>query len=248
MHTKKIDMISLVIPYFEDKDHLKRFLETQNLDCFSEVIIIDDGSELHQAAPIVREYDIEKIRVLRVPENLGFNAHGCRNLGVQQAKSEWCLLMDIDKYIPESTVQWLDCQIESLPERIFLGFLHTEKDYREGCDYSTYMIRTKDFLSTRGYDEEFVNIHGGSRVFVQRLKTILNRITLDAVRVTTHRGGRELVLSDQERTTYDDKFIYQPHTWDRVDELLDMAGKRNENPDSWKDKTFVNFEWYEEIL
>ena len=262
-------MLTIVTPYFEDEEQLTRYLSQDCFDLVDEVIIIDDGSEVENAKDIVREYLKKQIvpphckfRVLRVAENLGFNAHGCRNLGVQQASNDWVLLIDVDMKFDKNFLLKVKEQIKNLPENTFLGFSFDTSSCpdlsnaypasvfkTEPIEYNTYAIKKNDFLSTRGYDEEFVNIHGGSRVFIERLMTKYERVICPDCSTSPTRVSREIrVIDGQEKTTYDQWFIYHPHTWDNVETLLEMARERNKHPETWKDKTFINFDWYEEKI
>ena len=252
-------MLTVVTPYFEDEEQLTRYLSQDCFDLVDEVIIIDDGSEVENAKDIVRAHLKKQIvpphckfRVLRVAENLGFNGHGCRNLGVQQASNEWVFLVDVDIAVDKKNIELIREAIPNLQENQFLGMWFSSplaNGKEEPVEYNSYVIRKEHFLATRGYDEEFVNIHGGSRVFVERLMTKYERVMLDGSGIGPTRYGREIrVVEGQEKTEYDDHFIYHPHTWDGVEELLEMARERNKHPETWKDKTFINFDWYEEKL
>jgi len=259
-------MLSIVTPYFEDEEQLKRYIAQDCFDLVDEVIIVDDGSEVEYAKTILSDNldpSIKnKFRILRVSENLGFNAHGCRNLGVQQARSDWVLLIDVDMKFDKNFLLEAKKQIENLPENTFLGFsfdtssspdlsgAYPASAYKvEPIEYNTYAIRKKDFLSTRGYDEEFVNIHGGSRVFVERLMTKYERIMCPNCSTAPARMSREIrIIDGLEKVEYDQWFIYHPRTWDNVEQLLQMARERNEHPETWKEKSFINFDWYEETL
>jgi glycosyltransferase involved in cell wall biosynthesis len=274
MHTK----VSVVSPYFEDIVHLERFL-SMDWDWVDEIIIVDDGSEVDHAVDFLRECKlpvIEKVRLLRVKENLGFNGHGCRNLGVQQAKNDWVFLIDIDMEVCGNTGERILEELPKLTENQFLGTfarrtlapnwdgwevykqnspwgsVATDEDYQDviqDVEYNTYVIRKEQFISTRGYDEEFTNIHGGSRVFVERLQTFLERVMIFDIVTGPTRPGRELrVVEHIEKTEYDDHFIYHPPNWYQVEDLLDMAHARNKKPEEWETKTFVNFDWYEETI
>jgi len=263
MHTK----VSLVVPYFEDEEELSRFLLMDSTKLWDEVIIVDDGSTKELAKEVVEKWadDDINIRILRVPINYGFNGHGCRNLGVQQATHDWVFLIDVDMEISEESVKAVYKHIPELTEDQFLGVWarttpcpkaapqYVDKNYMDYIDpveYNTYGIRKETFLKTRGYDEDFRNMHGGSRVFIERLQTFLERKHFDDVIAGAMRPGREVVIvEDQELTEYEDMIIYHPKSYKEFDKLLkEISYYRNEHPETWKDKTFIDFEWYEETL
>jgi glycosyltransferase involved in cell wall biosynthesis len=262
MHTK----VSLVVPYFEDEEQLSRLLTMGSTKLWDEVIIVDDGSTKELAKEVVERWadDDINIRILRVPINYGFNGHGCRNLGVQQATHDWVFLMDVDMEISEESVKAVYKHIPELTEDQFLGvwarpypcdsvaWLYVGKNYMDHIDpveYNTYGIRKETFLKTRGYDEDFRNMHGGSRVFVERLQTFLERKHFDDIIAGAMRPGREVVIQDVEITEYHKDVIRHPPSYMKFDKLLkEISYYRNEHPETWKDKTFVDFEWYEETL
>jgi glycosyltransferase involved in cell wall biosynthesis len=263
MHTK----VSLVIPYFEDEEELSRFLTMESTKLWDEIIIVDDGSTKELAKEVVGRWadDDLNIRILRVPINYGFNGHGCRNLGVQQATHDWVFLIDVDMEISEESVKAVYKHIPELTEDQFLGVwarttpcpkaapYYVGKNYMDHIDpveYNTYGIRKETFLKTRGYDEDFRNMHGGSRVFIERLQTFLERKHFDDVIAGAMRPGREVVIvDDQELTEYEGMRIYHPPSYYKFEKLLEEISRyRNEHPETWKDKTFVDFEWYEETL
>ena len=230
---------TMVTPYYEDKPQLIRHLSQGCLEQLDEIIIIDDCSPSEPAIDVVQDFKHLPISVYEVTKDLGFNAHGCRNLGVSQAETEWVFLADVDQVISPTAMNQVLAKMREAPMNTFVGAMHAGRP-----QYNTYAIRREDYMMSGGYDEEFVNIHGGSRCFVDRLHTFLSIEYIDEA-ISPSRNGRLLrTVEGQEYTEYDDFFIYHPkHTWDKVDELLEMAGKRTANPDSWLEKSFVDFEW-----
>lgn len=230
---------TMVTPYYEDAPQLIRHLSQGCLEQLDEIIIVDDCSPSEPAMDIVSDFKHLPISVYGVNEDLGFNGHGCRNLGVSQAETEWVFLSDVDQVISPTAMNQMLSKMREAPMNTFIGC----NSFGQPA-YNTYAIRREDYMMSGGYDEEFVNIHGGSRCFVERLHTFLSVDVIDE-EINPSRAGRDLrAVEGQEYTAYDDFFIYHPkHTWDRVDELLEMAHKRTANPDSWLEKSFVDFEW-----
>ena len=94
--------ITIGITYFNDGDYLQDWI--QQIELFpnlTEVIIVDDGS---QDEPITFHLDAFKrmpkwapdIKIYRVPDDLGFNSHGCRNLIAKIAETPLLQFFDID--------------------------------------------------------------------------------------------------------------------------------------------------------
>ena len=230
---------TMVTPYYEDAPQLIRHLSQGCLEQLDEIIIVDDCSPSEPAMDIVSDFKHLPISVYGVNEDLGFNGHGCRNLGVAKAETEWVFLADVDQVISSTAMQQMLTKMSSAPMNTFIGC----NSFGQPA-YNTYAIRREDYMMSGGYDEEFVNIHGGSRCFVERLHTFLSVDSIDE-EINPSRAGRDLrTVEGQEYTEYDDFFIYHPkHTWERVEGLLEMAARRTANPDSWLEKSFVDFEW-----
>ena len=230
---------TMVTPYYEDEPQLIRHLSQGCLEQLDEIIIIDDCSPSEPAREIIQDFKHLPISLYEVTEDLGFNAHGCRNLGVSQAETEWVFLADVDQVISPTAMNQMLSKMRSAPMNTMVSAM----SYGAPA-YNTFACKREDYMMSGGYDEEFVNLHGGSRSFVARLQTFLSVEYIDE-EIKPSRYARKLrPIEGQKITEYDDFFIYHPkETWDRVEELLEMAEKRTANPDSWLEKSFVDFEW-----
>ena len=90
--------LTIITTYYNEKIFLEEFVRDfkQHKSIYPDLklIIVDDGSQTNPAKDIVvQEPDIQLFTVL---EDLGFNSHGARNLGVEVTKTEWNLLIDVD--------------------------------------------------------------------------------------------------------------------------------------------------------
>lgn len=229
-----IDELTIVSAYYcfsQDEDEFlsKRISDFVALrDKFKrlEMIIVDDGSPFPLDNPRV-----DGLRILRVKEDLGFNSHGCRNLAMSQIKTDWALLID------------LDIDLSSLcPELLSLD---DSKDIVHHFAHNGFAIHTDAFHSCKGYDEEFVNMHDGDRVFIEYLKKNFRYVRSTAATVFM-RKERKVVAIDIDKTSYDDEdHIFEPilrrsayGTYERI------AKDRYEKKDFSKKKT-ICFGWEE---
>jgi glycosyltransferase involved in cell wall biosynthesis len=92
--------ISVVIPLYNKKPHIKRSIDSilgQTIQPF-EIIVVDDGST-DGGGEIVKNYNNTKIRLVR-QENLGQSA--ARNRGIEEACSELIGFLDADdEWLPD---------------------------------------------------------------------------------------------------------------------------------------------------
>ena len=98
-----MNTITIVQTYYNDVDFLKQAIEHWNTFTTSvSIILIDDGSNKYPAADIIANAKFNsnlKVSFLVVEEDIGFNSHGCRNLGAAVAETDWIIFLDIDHAI-----------------------------------------------------------------------------------------------------------------------------------------------------
>ena len=103
------DMISIIVPVYNDREGLKRCMDalsSQTIDPQQfEVIVVDNGSECSPEA-IVGNYAFAKLFVENTP-----GSYAARNKGVSKAKGEYLAFLDAD-CIPEN--DWLEQGIKEL--------------------------------------------------------------------------------------------------------------------------------------
>ena len=163
-------MFTVITTYYEEPFFLKKFIKT-HADANYDVIVVDDGSKITPAINIFNSMHFGKIKLFRAVEDLGFNSHGCRNLAMQQSKTQWNILVDIDY------------QINSI-NKLLIGVLNKEVLYAFPVEnFKTELPPTgyhrksiNDFVVTKdlfwragGYDTEFTGAHYGDRLFIRRM-------------------------------------------------------------------------------
>jgi len=234
-------MITLITTYFEDPHRLDFFIENNfNEDFFSELIIVDDGSEEYPAYNIAKQHPKVPLKLFKIKEDMGFNSHGARNLAMKHVKSDWALLTDIDRASFNNLSIILKRYIDSSKGNEYFNWA-TNKGHHTVNDFC---IKVKDFWISGGYDEEFSGRHYGDRLFIDRLNKYLTRTTIPyPVKVT--RDARKWVKAETDITMYpDDKTMVLPY-WD-LDEkkkIVDTVTMRNNNPDTWQRDNIIQFDW-----
>lgn len=200
--------ITLIYPYYENPvmlgkqlDHLSRLPEEQKASIH--LIVVDDGSS---GAPLNRldlermeEVGLARVALYRILVDVRWNWLAARNLGADQAQTDWILLTDIDHMVPPKT--W---------RRILDGDLSAKDVYRfsrvdapEGTPYkphpNSWLLTRKMFSRIGGYDERFSGFYGTDGEFRDRVnKTCRELVMLQQALV---RVPRE-VVPDASTTNY----------------------------------------------
>ena len=234
-------MITLITTYYNEPEHLHKFLSRNyNEDVISEVIIVDDGSQIHPATKVVKNFPHIPMKLFRITEDLGFNSHGARNLAMKHVDTEWALLTDIDRKGYAQFSYILERYIQSSKDKEYFNWL----DPRSDRTFNEYCIRVEDFWISGGYDEETVNKHFGDRLFIDRLDSYLDFTTI-MYNIGHTRFERNWSSSDTDITLYpDDETIIHPR-WNGKDKrnLIDLIGFRNDHPDLWIRDNILQFDW-----
>jgi glycosyltransferase involved in cell wall biosynthesis len=230
--TKKNE-ITIITPYYNNKDLLRIFITNflKIEDC--KLIIVDDGSMIYPAIDIVNKFsDKERISLYRIKKDLGFNAHGARNLGMTVSKTDWNLLTDSD----------IDPLVYNI-ETFFYQNLKITDVY--SFTINSILVHKKTFFSCKGYDEDFVNLHYGDRFLLNYLENNFSFIKRKKF-VPKLRKSWKLINIDNTgtNTTYYDeetKTLYQPRMKNHP-EVYRKVEKRYSTKD-FSDKKILNFEW-----
>jgi len=199
--------------------------------------LIDDGSQNIPAIDVIKQHtlkDFINFSLYRVTEDIGFNSHGCRNLGASLAKTDWLLFLDIDYTIQPSDLKAL----QTIPLDPETWYELNAKFKGRGSSYmalNQFLITKKMYIESGGYDESFIPYHMGDREFLSNLKEKYKKENLDWLILTCRRGGRKAVIrNDIDIPIYDDENM-----------LLFTPAVDTTNFDVTKSK--INFNW-EQLL
>jgi predicted glycosyltransferase involved in capsule biosynthesis len=171
----------------------------------------------------------------KVTKDIGFNSHGCRNLGAMLANTEWLLFLDIDYTIQPSDLRRL--QTEKLdPLKLYeinARFKNWTSERDPYVALNQFVISKKLFVESEGYDESWVPFHFGDREFLGRLADISEKENLDWVNLTCRRGGRKGIIDDDATIpVYDDEKMvfysrkFDPNTIERVSSRINFPWKK----------------------
>lgn len=212
-----------------------------------DLTITDDGSLRSPAENFF--YKRKKpsfIRLYRVKKDIGFNSHGCRNLMMKVTNTPWNLLSDIDRHYDDFTLTDLAANT-GMKRGEHYSFYGTKSHV---STLNEYAIHKDDFWLSGGYDEEFVNIHWGDRIFFETsLYPVCPRVVRTDWFCEYTRGARNVSTGNVDTTQYpDDNTLINPQNsvWNTSkgrEELKEFVRARNKDPLKRVNKPIIQFEW-----
>lgn len=228
--------LTIISAYYDQSPREQIFLK-RRIEHFHELrktypefrmIIVDDGSMDFTLKDETKDLNLDNITLARVKEDLGFNSHGCRNLGMHLSKTEWNLLIDIDINLLSIDFDKID-----LHNIIFIN-------------KNIFVIDKTRFWASKGYDEEFVNIHYGDEIFMKYLQKEYTAKEV-SMRVQFYRRQRQCIISSlHNKTNYHDeteRYFMQPKsTFLKLEYLHSFVQARYDSKD-FSQKKVLNFDW-----
>ena len=191
-----MNKISLVQTYYNEPEQLQRCVDRWNdFSADLHVILIDDGSKQYPAIDVIKKNTIRdniNFSLYSVTEDIGFNSHGCRNLGAMVAETDWLLFLDIDYTVQPADMKNL-VRNTTLREGWynFYSRFHATPN-KTYIPINQFLIRKDFYWEVGGYNESYVRWHYGDREFLRKLSSSVTPGILDMT-VTCHRGARKTV-------------------------------------------------------
>ena len=208
--------ITIIQTYYNERFYLETQIERwNNYNTPVNIILIDDGSQIEPAENVLKEHKLNdniNFSLYRVTEDIGFNSHGCRNLGARLAQSNWLLFLDIDYTLQPADLK----RLQTEPLDLNSWYELNAKFKGRGNTYmalNQFLIPRKLFLDSGGYDESFVPFHYGDRELLSHLERKYQKNNLDWLVLTCRRGGRKIINDDTRSIpVYDDEnmLVYSP--------------------------------------
>lgn len=177
--------ITLIIPVFSQPLMLRKQLDTvaQYPPGFR-VIVVDDHSKI-PAQEVFEDHD--KAALYRVDADIPWNRSMARNLGSQEAQTDWIIHVDTDHVLPpDCAARLLELPLSADRWYRFPRFrvgkadetrnkdqIPRDQEYgqiHEHCD--SYLITKGLYWKTGGYDPDYAGCLGGGGAFLERLTGI----------------------------------------------------------------------------
>lgn len=225
-----MNSITIIQTYYNDPSFLRQAIEQWNrYEVPVSIILIDDGSKKYPAIDTIEHYRInKKFSLYAVDEDIGFNSHGCRNLGAAVAKSDWLIFLDIDHFVEVEDLTKLT-NMELNPNHWYsFSTKHCDRTFPS---LNTFMCSKKMYEEGGGYNESWTPFHYGDREFLDMMDSKFSRTELSDIVIRCVRAGRK---------THIDKTLTKP-VYDN-EKLLMFSPPFDLNAVPQHDKR-LNFSW-----
>lgn len=235
--------ITLGTTYYNSPDFLEDFL-TLHKNYFEEIIVVDDGSAVFPAQPVVERHNsLKNIKLFVVTKDHGFNSHGCRNLIMQESSNDWVLLLDIDRYLlsPKKALNVLsrvDDKNTLIKFVVSLGVNKYTHKLSEHQSVNDFLVHKDLFFSVGGYDEEFVGYRAGDRDFLKQIEKVGKIKMLNNVRIVYTRMPTISLKNNKVILSPKDSFK-KSKSYEQAKEIVNQ---RILKPTS--EKPIIQFDWY----
>lgn len=196
--------LTLVLPYYENPGMLAEHQRVwaaypDALKARLHVIVVDDGSPMRPARPVVTKSGVASFRLYRCGVDVRWNWLFCRNLALSQTTTEWALMTDIDHVMPEATLRSLT-ERALWPNRVYrLSRVDAPALIPYKPHPNTWLLTRAMFDRIGGYDERFSGFYGTDFDFRDRARAAAARVEM--LPDLLIRYPRD-VIADASTTTY----------------------------------------------
>lgn len=186
-------LITMIVPYYRQPNMLRKQLETwatyaPEVQAAFDFVVVDDCSPEPAAEVLLfASFAAPSLRLYRIDKDVPWNRGMARNLGTQQAETDWVLHVDTDHILPpESAVQLVRLLPHCQPDewfrfaRIRIGAAdETRKKDAVARDATnvqihphidSYLCTKHAYWSAGGYNEDFSGVLGGGSPFLKEME------------------------------------------------------------------------------
>jgi hypothetical protein len=187
----RVDAFTLIVPFYRNVSMLRHQLQAwEQYPAEVSFVLVDDGSP-EPAADVVKAHasDLLKRRIglYRIGVDVPWNRGGARNLGTQQAPTDWIVHVDIDHLLPAAFArQLLDFDADPARwyrfERFRVGRADDTRKKDKIADdvefgkihphIDSYLCRRDLYWQAGGYNEDFSGCLGGGTDFLKRMEKL----------------------------------------------------------------------------
>ena len=254
--TKEHD-VTVILTYYGQieklNEHCKFFSSLpHDLKSRLHIMFINDGFNDQGAfEDIIQAYKPGfNVEGYKVTQDVGFNNHGCRNLGMLNSKTFWNFLIDIDCFVKEDTYRSI-LENELNPAEYYVFKVHFDhidnpEDYdlfdpkkllKYVCHPNIWLISKPCFWSSGGYDVEFTGMRHGDKEFWMSIDKEKYEHFLwepngeeHSIHVRSPNRAKSYLNQANERAT-------------GLKYIIDFVEKRNEDKEKKLKKSLICFEW-----
>jgi len=161
----KTKNITIVYPYYEQPPLLERQLESwrsypKEVKDLLRVIIVDDASPDHPARYVLANQGLPfPVSLFQIKQNVKWNQHSARNIGMKHAEDGFCLILDMDLIAPADTMLALISGAHD-PDIIYRLSRRKHTGERIYPHPNAWFMTREMFWRVGGYDEELAGIWG----------------------------------------------------------------------------------------
>lgn len=162
-------MLTFVIATYGQPQMMAKWFENlreYDKDVLSDIhlVIVDD----HGNPPVEIPNDIHSLidlKLFRVTDDIPWNQMGARNLGVQEAPTNWVLMLDPDMVVEPPMAARLLRQVQRMSQGMLMKLqLKYTDDVLDDSSPNVYLVHKKEFERVGGYDEDYAGHKGWSDV------------------------------------------------------------------------------------
>lgn len=206
-----MNSITIIQTYYDDPSFLRQAIEHwKKFTVPVKIILVDDGSEKYPAIDTMEHYRVGRnVSLYAVEENIGFNSHGCRNLGAAVAKTDWLIFLDIDHFISPEDLQKIYHM--DLDQNFWYSF-KTSHNNNIFPSMNSFMCSKDMFEKGGGYNESWTPHHYGDREFLDMMDSKFQRIELSDIIIQCVRAGRTTKIDKElDKPIYDNENVIMYH-------------------------------------
>lgn len=194
---------TICIPYYENPLALEHHLRivssyASHVLPHVEVIIVDDGSPEHPAAPVMEKLKPlpMAVRLFRMEKDIPWNQPGCNNIAFHMARGNWLIHMDVEHMLPpEDFLRLFQTPLQLHTTYKFArhmaifhpqGHMVLQQSLRSPPNI--YCTHKQSLLAIRGYNEKYAGHYGDDFEFLPRLAAVTNTVLLSDIRCVVDKG------------------------------------------------------------
>lgn len=228
--------LTLILPFYRNVRMLQQqqaiwAAYPEDIKAHLHVIVVDDCSPpKHRASAVFAMTGVASCRLYRIEQKKRWNWLICRNLGVDQADTEWVLLTDMDHVVPAET--WRSVMTQPLDDSLAYRFgrvdapgITTAKSHP-----NTWLMTKALYDRVGGYDERLSGFYGTDADFRERVTDQARAIQIRTEVVIRYSSES---IADAETTDYARKSAE-----DRGLEVAKLA-RRRELDQPWRPKRLL---------